>query len=171
MSDPSSMPSYPAPDPSTPRARPAAVAIPSQVNIAFWLYLVGAALSLVTLIISLATVGASKTAIQHQLASQGKHISAGTLNTLLVTTVAVAVVIGVIFIAAYVLFAYFMRRGANWARIVLLVLTVLSLIQVTSIPGSVRFLAAAVATVMIFLRPANEYFKAVKAAKLAALGR
>jgi cytochrome c biogenesis protein CcdA len=168
VSDQSPIPSY-----SAPANEPAAASVgpaPKQVNIAFWLYLVGALLSLVSLVISVATTAAAKTTLQNQLSAQGQHLSDSTVNALVAFTVGVAVVFGVVFIVAYVLFALFMRRGANWARIILLILTVLSLFQILagSGIGAGRFVVGAVATILIFLRPANEYFRAVKAAKFAA---
>jgi cytochrome c biogenesis protein CcdA len=169
VSDQTPIPSYSAPA-NEPAASAASVGpAPQQVNIAFWLYLVGALLSLVSLVISAATAGATKTTLQNQLSAQGQHLSDSTLSALVAFSVGVAVVFGIVFIVAYVLFALFMRRGANWARILLLILTVLSLFQILSGSGigAGRFAVGAVATILIFLRPANEYFRAVKANKLA----
>lgn len=170
MSDQSPIPSYSAPV-NVPAAVPVGPA-PKQVNIAFWLYLVGALLSLVSLVVAAATTAAAKTTIQNQLTAQGQHLSDSTVNALVAFSVGIAVVFGVVFIVAYVLFAFFMRRGANWARILLLILTVLSLFQILSGSGigAGRFVVGAIATILIFLRPANEYFRAVKASKLAARG-
>jgi hypothetical protein len=60
-----------------------------------------------------------------------------------------------------------MRRGANWARIVLLIVTVLSLFQVLGAygVGGARVVVGVIATILIFLKPASEYFRAVKARK------
>jgi len=137
------------------------------VNIAFWLYIVGAALSLIALIVSLATVGSLKDDVQKQLANQGQQISDATLNATVGVSVTLAVVFGILYIAAYVLFAFFMRRGANWARIVLLIVTVLSLFGILGGYGlgAARVVVGVIATVLIFLKPANEYFAAVKASK------
>jgi hypothetical protein len=158
-------------DSAAPQPTPAAgppVEVPPQVNIGFWLYIAAAALSLVTLIVSVATIGAAKTEIRNQLAARNEHVSAASLNSLIGLSVGAAVVGGILFLAAYVLFAFFMRRGANWARIVLLIVTVLSIFSVTSEYGlgAVRLVLGAIATVLIFLRPANEYFRGVKARKV-----
>jgi hypothetical protein len=169
VSDQSPIPSYSAPA-NEPVATTASVGpAPQQVNIAFWLYLAGALLSLVSLVLAVATVAATKTAVQNQLTAQGQHLADSTVNALVAFSVGIAVVFGVAFIVAYVLFALFMRRGANWARILLLILTVLSLFQILSGSGigAGRFVVGAIATILIFLRPANEYFRAVKANKLA----
>jgi len=132
VSDQPPIPSYSAPANEPVPGAATVPAAPSQVTIAFWLYLVGALLSLVSLVIALALTGATKTAVENQLAAQGQHLSASAVNALVDLSVAVAVVFSVVFIVAYILFAMFMRRGANWARIILLILTVLTLFQITS---------------------------------------
>ncbi|GAA2055588.1 MULTISPECIES: hypothetical protein [Leifsonia] len=166
MSDSNLPPSYPAASSPAP-AGGAPVAPPQQVNIAFWLYIVGAALSLISLIISLATIGSLKGDLQRQLAAQGQQISDSALNATVTASVTVAIVFGILYIAAYVLFAVFMRRGANWARIVLLIVTVLSLFGILGGfgLGAARVVVGVIATILIFLKPANEYFSAVKASK------
>ena len=142
---------------------------PRQVTTAFYLFIAAAALSLIALIVSVATIGGTRDAIRRQLATSGQRITESQLDSVLTVSVTLAVVFGVLFIAAYVLFAVFMRRGANWARIVLLVLTVLSLGQIASGfgMGAAQVLVSVIASVLMFLAPANQYFRAVKAAKLA----
>lgn len=167
MSDRTPPSSYPAS--SGPAGGNTPVAPPQQVNIAFWLYIVGAALSLISLIVSLVTIGSLKDDVQKQLASQGQQISDATLNATVGVSITFAVVFGILYIAAYVLFAFFMRRGANWARIVLLIVTVLSLFGILGGfgLGAARVVVGVIATVLIFLKPANEYFASVKARKRA----
>jgi hypothetical protein len=67
----------------------------------------------------------------------------------------------------FVLFAIFMRRGANWARIVLTVVTALSLLNLLASfgIGALQVIVAVVATVLIWLKPASAYFAAVRASK------
>lgn len=165
----SNMPNYPPPSGAGaasggPRAT---VAAPKQVVIGFWLYLAAAAISLISLIVSLATVGATKSAIQNQLAAQGQKVTQAQIDAAVTGGVIIAVVIGIIFIAAYVLFAVLMRRGANWARIVLLVLTVLSLFDILSGfgLGALRTVLGVIATILVFLPAASEYFRSVRASK------
>ncbi len=61
-----------------------------------------------------------------------------------------------------------MRRGANWARIVLLIVTVLSLFGVLSGYGlgAVRVVLGVIATVLIFMKPANEYFATARSRRV-----
>ncbi|MDR6612003.1 hypothetical protein [Leifsonia sp. 1010] len=167
MSDSTLPPSYPASSSPAPAAG-GPVTPPQQVNTAFWLYIAGAALSLISLIVSLATIGSLKEAIQRQLVAQGQQVPDGAVDAGVAVSVTLTVIIGILFIAAYVLFAYFMRRGANWARIVLLVVTVLSLFDILGGfgTGAARFVVGVIATILIFLKPANDYFREVKARKL-----
>ena len=166
MSDSNLPPSYPASSSPAPAAS-GPVTPPQQVNIAFWLYIAGAALSLIALVVSLATVGSLKDDLQRQLATQGQQISGSALDSIVAVSVTGAVIFGILYIVAYVLFAYFMRRGANWARIVLLVVTVLSLFGILGGfgIGAARVVVGVIATILIFLKPANDYFREVKARK------
>jgi hypothetical protein len=143
---------------------------PKRVNIAFWLYIAAAALSLISLIISLTTVDASRSALEQQLERQGTTVDQATLDAAIGATITASVVFGLLYLAAYVLFAFFMRRGANWARIVLLVITALSLLDVLSGfgVGAVRVLLGVIATVLIFTGDAGPYFRGAKARKAGA---
>lgn len=169
MTEPTSFPASAPVPPSSSGKGGAVVAPPRQVNTAFWLYIVAAVISVIALIVTAATAAGSKDTIKQQFADRGQTVSDSTLDALVSAGVIAGVVIGILFLAAFVLFAFFMRRGANWARIVLLVLTVLSIFSVTSGYGlgAVRVIASVIATILIFLKPANEYFRAVKASKSA----
>lgn len=159
----SSLPPYQA-NLSGPGAGGIRPAPPTQVTTAFWLYIAAAALSIVSLIISLATIGTSREAVQRQLEASGQPISGSALDAIIAGTVIISVVFAIIWVGVYVLFAFFMKRGANWARIVLTILAALSLLNILSGygVGALQALAAIIATVLIWLRPASEYFQAVK---------
>jgi K+-sensing histidine kinase KdpD len=141
--------------------------VPSRVNIAFWLYIAAAAISLIALIVSLSSVDALRTSLQNQLDDQGTSVDAASLDAAVTAAVTASVIFGLLYLAAYVLFAFLMRRGANWARIVLLIITALSLLDVLSGYGlgAVRVILGIIATVLVFTAPANAYFTAVKSAK------
>jgi hypothetical protein len=164
MADPNP-PYQPAADASTPGN--AAQAVPQQVTIAFWLYILAAAISLVSLIVGLANSGSLKAEAQRQMETQGLQVSESALNATVTAAIAVSVVFGILYVGAYLLFAYFMRRGANWARIVLLIITGLSLFGILGGNGlgAARAVLALIASVLILLKPANDYFKEVSARK------
>jgi hypothetical protein len=140
---------------------------PRQVVIGFWLYIAAAVLSVISLIIALAGSGGARDAVAAQLTEQGVEVSDSAINALIGASIGVSIFFAVVWTAAFVLFAFFMKRGANWARIVLTVITVLSLINLFSGfgLGAVQVVASVIATVLIWLRPASEYFAAVKARK------
>jgi hypothetical protein len=160
--NPAAHPTNPASNPGSTSAVP-----PKQVTIAFWLYIAAAVLSLIALIVSLTTVDALKSTMRQQLEKQGSDVSNGTIDAAVSAGVTVSVVLGILYLAAFVVFAYFMRRGANWARIVLLIITALSLLGVAGGDGLgiARVVLGVIATVLIFMKPASDYFRATKAAK------
>ena len=162
---PDHTPSYPASTASSGPGGGVPAPPPTPVNAAFWLYIASAAISLIALIVSVATIGPLTDDLRRQLASQGQQVSDSAVSAAIGASIAISVVIGVLYIAAYVIFAVFMRRGANWARIVLLIVTALSLFGIVGGYGlgAVRVVLGVIATVLIFLKPANDYFAAAKA--------
>ncbi|MFB9749140.1 Loki-CTERM sorting domain-containing protein, partial [Leifsonia shinshuensis] len=165
---PGAFPAYAA-APQEPVAAP--TRIPSTVNAAFWLYVASAVLSVIGGIVTIATAPGSKGAIIRQLQTSRANLNGQSLDQIANAAVSVAIgvsIVTLIFWAiTFVLFAFFMRRGANWARIVLTVLTVLSLFNI--IPGFpfglLQVLASIVAVILIWLRPSSAWFAAIKASK------
>ena len=140
--------------------------VPSSVNAAFWLYIAGAAVGLVSVAVGV-VVGIQR--IQSgQLAGQvippGTDVSPSVLNTALTVGVALAGAVGLLSVVAYVVFALLMRRGANWARIVLTVLSAIAL--VSGLVGLLGFnllnllvsVLVVIAAVLLWQRPSNAYF-------------
>jgi K+-sensing histidine kinase KdpD len=158
-----SLPEHPAYDASP--SGSTAPAAPKQVTTAFWLYILSAVISLVALIVGIAALGS---VTERQLAAQGTPLSGSALSAAIAAGIAIAVVTGILYIAAYVLFAFFMRRGANWARIVLLIISAISVLGIFGGNGlsAARAVLAIIATVLIFLKPASDYFAEVKARKV-----
>lgn len=171
--EPEQIPSFPPsagqapPPPATPTSGVSTVP-PRPVVTAFWLYIAAAALSVISLIVALTTNGNVKASLQHQLAANGQQMSNSTIDALIGVGIAVSIVFAVIWIVLFVLFAFFMKRGANWARIVLTVITALSFANLGSGYGAglVQVIVAIIATILIWLRPAGEYFRAIKARKV-----
>jgi len=166
---PSGYPAAGAPGPAAAAVAPTAP--PRTVNIAFWLYVAGAVLSVISGIITIAVVSGSRADQVRIIEQQGTDLRGLTAQQVADASVTFLVtwsIVTLIFWAVvFVLFAYFMRRGANWARIVLTVLTVLSLLNLLTGFGTglLQVLATIVAVVLMWLRPSNEYFAAVKASK------
>jgi hypothetical protein len=142
------------------------------VNIAFWLYIAAAVLSVISGIVTIITVSSTRQAIIDQLQNtSGLKTNGVTVEQLADASIAgvtaLSIVTLIFWAVTFVLFAIFMRRGANWARIVLTVLTVLSLVNIPwgYFSGALQVIAAIVATVLIWLKPASAYFAAVKASR------
>lgn len=148
---------------------------PQQVTIAFWLYIAAAVLSVISGIVTAISVSANRAAILQQITdslaksqTNGAKLDPNTLTDAAITFGIVWAVVTLVFWAlVFVLFAVFMRRGRNWARIVLTVLTVVSLLNLGGLYfiGAVQVIAAVVATILIWLKPASQYFAAVKASR------
>jgi heme/copper-type cytochrome/quinol oxidase subunit 1 len=139
--------------------------VPSSVNAAFWLYIAGAAVGLVSVIVG-AVVGIQRirSGQLSQVIPPGTDVSPTVLNTALTVGVALAGAVGLISVIAYVVFALQMRRGANWARIVLTVLSAIAL--VSGIVGLLGLnvlnllvsVLVVVAAVLLWQRSSNAYF-------------
>lgn len=166
---PGAFPSYSA-APEAPVAAPSSR--PSQVNTSFWLFIAAGALSVISGIVTIATVGSRRQQIIDQLQNnpsvKTQGISLAQVADASIAGLTVLSIVTLIFWAVtFVLFAFRMRRGANWARIVLTVLTVLSLVNLPwGIAAILQVIAAIVGTILFWLKPASAYFAAVKASKV-----
>jgi hypothetical protein len=145
---------------------------PSSITIAFWLYIGAALLSVISGIVTVVLLSSTRQSTIDSLQNGNLSNTNGlTVQQLADASIAVGTTLAIITLIfwalVFVLFAFFVRRGANWARIVLTVLTVLSLIN---IPwgfgaGALQVVLAIIATILIWLKPASAYFAAVKASK------
>ena len=143
---------------------------PKQVEISFWLLIVGLVLSLVTIPIGIAAINSpeNRTVLEKQLADQGTAVN---LDDALAVATGIVVIIAVLSAAVTILVAVFIRKGYNWARIVLTVFAVLSLLNLVN-PSAANLTAIAAslltiaATVLLYLKPAPEYFTGMKQYRL-----
>ena len=166
---PGAFPAYAATAPAAPVEPP--TGIPTTINAAFWLYIASAVLSVIGGIVTVVGAGSNRAAALRQLANSNVDLHGQSAQQVVEAVIAFAIgwsIVTLIFWAiVFVLFAFFLRRGANWARIVLTVLTALSLLNV--IPGFpfglLQVLAAIVAVVLIWLSPSTAWFAAIKASK------
>jgi hypothetical protein len=147
------------------------------VNAAFWLYVAGAGMGLVSVLVE-AVVGLQQVEsgqLAGQVSSLGTDVSPSVITTALAVAVALGVAIGLISVVAYVVFAWLMRRGANWARIVLTVLSSIALVSgvvgLLPPPNLLNLLVSVLvvgAAVLLYVPASNAYFQARAAAKLPA---
>ena len=122
---------------------------PSVMNAVKLMY-VGAAVSTVSLIISLADIGGTKTAIR----KARPNLTATQVNQLNTFIISLAIVSGVVGIALWLWMARANGQGKNWARIlstVLFGLTTLDLIGVFSQPKTILGLIFPVLTWLVGL--------------------
>ena len=91
--------------------------IPNSVQTAVKFMYAGAALSLLELIVGLATIGSLKSAIEQAGRKAGKHYTPTQVHQLEVTSVIFAVLVGVVAIGLWLWMARANQAGRSYARI------------------------------------------------------
>ena len=175
------MPMFPGAPPLVGTPGPVATR-PTSVSIAFWLWILQVLVGVLSVIL-LFTSNEFARALQDADVALNDTVARDALNVVRV----VAVIFGLIFAGLFLLFAFRMRAGRNWARVVLTVLGALSLIsnlssaggtttindvRVTIRPASVvavgwvSAVVAIIAIVLMFVGGANQYFTAMRASRM-----
>ncbi len=158
--------SYPPMPPEPSQGLPTGTAAPPPVLNAVRLMLARAAIGVVSLIVLLAT----KSTLKSEILKNNHSADPARLNSLLNGAIAVGVVIGLVFLVLYVLLAFQVRKGKNWARIVTFVLAALgvlsvlgSIAQPAPTPSRVISVIAGIIdlVIIVFLaqRPSREFFR------------
>ncbi|WAP51542.1 hypothetical protein OL239_17420 [Arthrobacter sp. ATA002] len=140
---------------------------PKQVNISFWLLIACLVLSVLTVPLGIAGLNSAegRETLENQLQQQNPGNL--TVDDVISASTAFLVIVAVLNVAVTLLVAFFIRKGHNWARILLTVFTVLSLLALV-VPGGLTPLGIAgmvlllAATVLLYITPAPEFFKAMK---------
>jgi lysylphosphatidylglycerol synthetase-like protein (DUF2156 family) len=146
---------------SHPAAKATAPQAPRLIIIAYWLYIAAGVFSLVSLALTLAMANSLRPAVRSAL--EGAHKSANeaavgaALNGYLIN----GAIFAIIWLVLFVVCAIFLRRGSNWARAVLTIVTIFSLVNVFGgfLAGLAQVLAALVASVLVWLKPSSEFFR------------
>jgi hypothetical protein len=160
------------------RDLPAEPVRPRPVDLAFWCWILTTAISLVGLILTL-TSPVWDDAVAAGVRSSGQQVD---VQTLVTVTKTILIVIFLIFAAVYLLFAFKMRAGRNWARITLTVFGALTLLSVVTAgstssvtvgsetysagsrgPSWLTAVVALVGIVLMFVGESNRFFAASKA--------
>ncbi|CRK60194.1 hypothetical protein [Alloactinosynnema sp. L-07] len=171
MSTPGPYPSYPDGPFEPPRAAPNR---PPSVDRSFQLWLANGVLGLIGFILVL-TVGKDtfRDEVVKTLREGGTAYTDADIDAALTIGLAFAGIVAAIFFGLYLLFAFKMRAGRNWARVVLAVLgglalllniiglagggnmieTIVTIVQIALIGGAVYYM---------FTKESAEYFDAVK---------
>ncbi len=108
--------------------RPAAPEQPSSIALAVKLMLVGAALSVLSLVYSVTTLGSLKDDIRTELAKNDTNVSQSTIDAAYAVTITIAIVFGLIGALLWVWMAWKNGQGRSWARIVATILGVLNVV-------------------------------------------
>lgn len=160
---------------------PAAATAPTTVTAAFFAYLATALLSLISIVVAL------NSDIWAQAIAEGTrsaNTSDITAEQLVSITKGLIVGIGIVSLGVYLLFAFKMRAGRNWARITLTVFSAISLLSTVNSTSSVTIegrvysssgsqltgwigaLLALAAIVLMYMPASNVYFRDVKARRM-----
>lgn len=140
---------------------------PKQVNISFWLLMACLVLSVLTVPLGVADFNSpeGRQAVEQQL--QDQNPSGLTVDDVISAGIAFLMIVAVLNVAVTLLVALFIRKGHNWARIVLTAFAVLSLLALL-VPSAASPLAIAAlilllaATVLLYINPAPEFFRQMK---------
>ncbi|MEA5365342.1 hypothetical protein VA596_37840 [Amycolatopsis sp., V23-08] len=161
----SEYPSYPASSDPSPSGA-AAQARPSTIEGAFWAFIASTVISLLGGILVFGNRDALADATRTSSQQSGSSLTEAQIDQLVTIGIVVALVIAVVIALLYLLFAFKLRAGRNWARIVLTVITALQLLSVlvgqSTWAGYVSVLAAVVGVVLSFMAPSNAYINASK---------
>lgn len=151
---------------------------PTSVTAAFWCFLLTAAVSVLTGILAFASSGWQEALAQGRAEAAARGVSSANFETAITFARVIGVIVAAAFLALYLLFAFKMLAGRNWARIVLTVLAALTLLsaitpttsQVTlnnqvytvqsgRTTGFISLALAVLGIVLMYLPASNEYFR------------
>ncbi|MET3720710.1 hypothetical protein [Arthrobacter sp. UYEF21] len=137
--------------------------IPRLVNISFWLLIGAAALFASTLLLGISMLDdpIMRNAFEDAMRSSGATRTEFNFEDFRSVLAGTLVVLAILGAGMYLLVAFFIRKGKNWARIlgtVFAALSVTSLFQVPNI-GTLGSLAGIAAIVLLYLPSAAPYFR------------
>ena len=150
---------------------------PASIALAVKLMLVGAGLSVLSLIYSLTTIGGLKDEITAQLISDDPTISQSTIDAAYGVAVAFVVLFGLVGAVLWAWMAWKNGQGHSWARVVATVFAGLNLVgllfsgtgpgvDVVSLVLSVlSVVLAAVILVLLWRRESSEFYAAAEASR------
>ncbi|WIX89959.1 hypothetical protein [Amycolatopsis sp. DG1A-15b] len=139
---------------------------PGTVEGAFWAFIAAPVIGLIGGLLIFGNRDKIAATMRDTNRQRGGNLTDAQIDQAVNVTMIVAVVIAVVIAGLYLLFAFKLRAGRNWARIVLTVLAALQLLSVvtgqSTVGGYVAVLAAVIGVVLSFTGPSNAYFAAVK---------
>ena len=134
--------------------------VPQLVNISFWLLIASAVIFVVGMLIGLGQLDDPqlRQLFEQQMRTSGTEISYDSMKSVIAGTLVVFAIIGA---ALYLLVAFFIRKGKNWARILGTVFAALSIFGLFGVPSlaTLGTVLGIVAIVLLYLPAAAPYFR------------
>jgi hypothetical protein len=137
--------------------------IPQLVNISFWLLIGAAAVFVISMLMGIPMLDdpMTRSAFEDAMRSSGATGAEFNFEDFKSVLAGMLVVMAILGAGMYLLVAFFIRKGKNWARIlgtVFAALSVFSLFQVPNL-GTLGTLAGIVAIVLLYLPATAPYFR------------
>jgi hypothetical protein len=137
--------------------------VPQLVNISFWLLIAAAAVFVISMLMGITMLDdpEMRRAFEDAMRSSGATGTEFNFDDFKSVLAGMLVVIAILGAGLYLLVAFFIRKGKNWARIlgtVFAALSVFSLFQVPNI-GTLGTLAGIAAIVLLYLPTTSPYFR------------
>lgn len=134
--------------------------VPQLVNISFWLLIAAAAVFVISMLLGLTQLDDPqfRQAFEQQVQASGADVSYDAIKSVIAGTLVVFAIIGA---ALYLLVAFFIRKGKNWARILGTVFAALSIFGLFGVPsiGTLGTVLGIAAIVLLYLPAAAPYFR------------
>jgi len=132
----------------------------------FWMLIVSAGLRFLVAVVTVVTWNSEVNTLLRQ--PRPAHTTLDQARSTIHQYLIVIIALDMVFALLYVLFAYLVRSGRNWARLtitaVVAVFAIFTLLNGGSLYTLISVLIELVAVGLLYLRPAKEFFAAVKAA-------
>ncbi len=139
-----------------------------EVDVSFWLWVATVVFGVLSTLLLLVNFEAMRTLALDVVRQADPSVETAAAEDVVTLGLIIGLAIGVVFIVAQLVLALLMRKGHNWARVVLTVPTVLSVLLLLSLPTStglnrataiVQNLLMVTATCFMFLPAANPWFQ------------
>lgn len=147
-------------------SEPTAANPPGPVRAAFWTLIASAAIRVLFAVLTVASWSAF---VSEAVAHPSANTSADQMRTYAHTVLIENIVLDLVFAGLWVLFAYKVRAGRNWARLTLTVIVVLfgifDILNGTDLYTLVSVLVELVAVGLLYLPASREFFAAMKVSK------
>jgi hypothetical protein len=137
--------------------------VPQLVNISFWLLIAAAAVFVISMLVGISMLDdpATRNTFNEAMRSSGATGAEFSYEQFKGVLAGMLVAIAIVGAGIYLLVAFFVRKGKNWARIlgtIFAAVSVLGLFQVPNL-GTLGTLAGIAAIVLLYLPTTSPYFR------------